>query len=63
MKATEKINFTIMLEKGIKKLNLEELHLVKTTLNKEIENKNKLLFRGEKLHNAVDAREARKERR
>ena len=56
MKATEKINFTIMLEKGIKKLNLEELHLVKTTLNKEIENKNKLLFRGEKLHNAIEAR-------
>jgi len=56
MKATEKINFTIMLEKGIKKLSLEELHLVKTTLNKEIENKNKLLFRGEKLHNAIEAR-------
>jgi|TARA_Y100000389_G_scaffold847_1_gene897 hypothetical protein len=56
MKATEKINLMIRLEKGFKKLDFEELHLIKGTLDKEIENKSKLLFRGEKLHNAVEAR-------
>jgi len=56
MKATEKINLMIRLEKGFKKLDFEELHLIKGTLDKEIENKSKLLFRGKKLHNAVEAR-------
>jgi len=44
------------LEKNFKKLDFEELHMIKDTLNKEIENKAKLLFRGKKLHNAVEAR-------
>ena len=56
MKATEKIKLMMRLEKGFQKLDLEELHMIKDTLNKEIENKAKLLFRGKKLHNAVEAR-------
>ena len=56
MKATEKIKLMMRLEKNFKKLDLEELHMIKDTLNKEIENKAKLLFRGKKLHNAVEAR-------
>ena len=44
------------LEKGFQKLDLDELRMIKDTLNKEIENKAKLLFRGKKLHNAVEAR-------
>ena len=48
------------LEKNFKKLDLEELHMIKDTLNKEIDNKFKLFGRGEKLHKAVLKREARK---
>ena len=61
MKATEKINLMIRLEKGFKKLDFEELHLIKGTLDKEIENKSKLLFRGKKLHKAVEERKLPKE--
>jgi len=57
MKATEKIKLMIRLEKGFKKLDLEELNLISKTLDKEIENKVKLLFRGEKLHKAILERE------
>ena len=60
MKATEKIKLIIDLEFGFQQLDFEELHMIKDTLNKEIENKTKLLFRGEKLHKAVTEREARK---
>ena len=56
MKATEKIKLMIALEFGFQQLDFEELHMIKDTLNKEIENKAKLLFRGKKLHNAVEAR-------
>jgi len=49
MKATEKIKLMIRLEKGFKKLDLDE-----------IENKVKLFFRGEKLHKAVLKRELKK---
>ena len=59
MKATEKIKLMMRLEKNFKKLDFEELHMIRDTLNKEIENKTKLLFRGEKLHKAVLKREAR----
>ncbi len=34
--------------------------MIKDTLNKEIENKTKLLFRGEKLHKAITERELKK---
>ena len=37
MKATEKIKLMMRLEKGFQKLDLEELHMIKDTLNKEIE--------------------------
>jgi len=57
MKATEKIKLMIRLEKGFKKLDLDELNLISKTLDKEIENKVKLLFRGEKLHKAILERE------
>jgi len=60
MKATEKIKLMMRLEKGFQKLDLEELHMIKDTLNKEIDNKFKLFHRGEKLHKAVLKREARK---
>ena len=60
MKATEKIKLIIELEVGFKQLDLEELHMIKDTLNKEIDNKTKLLFRGEKLHKAVLKRELKK---
>jgi len=60
MKATEKIKLMIRLEKGFKKLDLEELNLISKTLDKEIENKVKLLLRGEKLHKAVLKRELEK---
>jgi hypothetical protein len=60
MKATEKIKLMMRLEKGFQKLDLEELHMIKDTLNKEIENKTKLLFRGEKLHKAILKRELKK---
>ena len=60
MKATEKIKLMMRLEKGFQKLDLEELHMIKDTLNKEIDNKTKLLFRGEKLHKAVLKRELKK---
>ena len=60
MKATEKIKLMMRLERGFKKLDFEELHMIKDTLNKEIENKTKLLFRGEKLHKAVTERELKK---
>ena len=53
MKTTEKIKLMIRLEKGFKKLDLEELNLISKTLDKEIENKVKLFFRGEKLHKAI----------
>ena len=56
MKAGDKIILMIELELGFKELNLDELHMIKGTLDKEIEKKNKLLFRGKKLHNAVEAR-------
>jgi len=57
MKTTEKIKLMIRLEKGFKKLDLDELNLISKTLDKEIENKVKLLFRGEKLHKAILERE------
>ena len=60
MKATEKIKLMIRLEKGFKKLDLDELNLISKTLDKEIENKVKLLLRGEKLHKAVLKRELEK---
>ena len=60
MKATEKIKLMIRLEKGFKKLDLDELNLISKTLDKEIENKVKLFFRGEKLHKAVLKRELKK---
>ena len=60
MKATEKIKLMIRLEKGFKKLDLDELNLISKTLDKEIENKVKLLFRGEKLHKAIQERELTK---
>ena len=53
MKATEKIKLMMRLEKGFQKLDLEELHMIKDTLNKEIDNKFKLFHRGERLHKAV----------
>ena len=39
MKATEKIKLMMRLEKGFKKLDLDELNLISKTLDKEIENK------------------------
>ena len=60
MKATEKIKLIIDLEFGFQQLDFEELHMIKDTLNKEIENKTKLLFRGEKLHKAILKRELKK---
>ena len=60
MKATEKIKLIIELEVGFKQLDLEELHMIKDTLNKEIDNKTKLLFRGEKLHKAILKRELKR---
>ena len=60
MKATEKIKLIIDLEFGFQQLDFEELHMIKDTLNKEIDNKTKLLFRGEKLHKAVLKRELKK---
>ena len=61
MKATEKIKLMIDLEFGFQQLDFEELHMIKDTLNKEIELKSKLLFRGEKLHKAVEKRKLPKE--
>ena len=60
MKATEKIKLMMRLEKGFQKLDLEELHMIKDTLNKEIDNKFKLFSRGEKLHKAILKRELKK---
>ena len=60
MKATEKIKLMMRLEKGFQKLDLEELHMIKDTLNKEIDNKFKLFHRGEKLHKAITERELKK---
>ena len=60
MKTTEKIKLMIRLEKGFKKLDLDELNLISKTLDKEIENKVKLFFRGEKLHKAILKRELKK---
>ena len=37
MKATEKIKLIIDLEFGFQQLDFEELHMIKDTLNKEIE--------------------------
>jgi hypothetical protein len=37
MKATEKIKLMMRLEKGFQKLDFEELHMIRDTLNKEIE--------------------------
>ena len=37
MKATEKIKLMMRLEKGFQKLDLDELYMIKDTLNKEIE--------------------------
>jgi hypothetical protein len=39
MKATEKIKLMMRLEKGFQKLDLDELYMIKDTLNKEIANK------------------------
>ena len=36
MKATEKIKLMMRLEKGFQKLDFEELHMIRDTLNKEI---------------------------
>ena len=36
MKATEKIKLMMRLEKNFKKLDFEELHMIRDTLNKEI---------------------------
>ena len=44
MKATEKIKLMIDLEFGFQQLDFEELHMIKDTLNKEIEIKSKLFF-------------------
>ena len=60
MKATEKIKLMMRLEKGFKKLDLDELNLISKTLDKEMENKAKLFFRGEKLHKAILKRELTK---
>ena len=60
MKATEKIKLMIDLEFGFQQLDFEELHMIKDTLNKEIENKAKLLFRGKKLHKTVEERKLSK---
>jgi len=60
MKTTEKIKLMMRLEKGFKKLDLDELNLISKTLNKEMENKAKLFFRGEKLHKAILKRELKK---
>ena len=60
MKTTEKIKLMMRLEKGFKKLDLDELNLISKTLDKEMENKAKLFFRGEKLHKAILKRELKK---
>jgi hypothetical protein len=39
MKATEKIKLVMQLEKGFQKLDLEELYMIRNTLNKKIANK------------------------
>jgi|TARA_R110001592_G_scaffold326109_1_gene606836 hypothetical protein len=39
MKATEKIKLVMQLEKGFQELDLEELYMIRNTLNKEIANK------------------------
>ena len=39
MKATEKIKLVMQLEKGFQDLDLEELYMIRNTLNKEIANK------------------------
>ena len=49
MKATEKIKLMMRLEKGFKKLDLEELHMIRDTLNKEIKFKFKLFWSKKKL--------------
>ena len=60
MKATEKIKLMIDLEFGFQQLDFEELHMIKDTLNKEIDNNFKLFHRGERLHKAVLKRELKK---
>ena len=51
MKATEKIKLMMRLEKGFQKLDLEELHMIRDTLNKEIkkreEEKNNNIMKGD----------------
>ena len=39
MKATEKIKLMMRLEKGFQKLDLDELYMIRNTLNKEIDKK------------------------
>ena len=39
MKATEKIKLMMRLEKNFKKLDFEELHMIRNTLNREIDKK------------------------
>ena len=39
MKATEKIKLVMQLEKGFQELDLEELYMIRNTLNKKIANK------------------------
>ena len=39
MKATEKIKLMMRLEKGFQKLDLDELHMIKKVLEKEIDKK------------------------
>ena len=62
MKATEKIKLMIRLEKGIKKLDLEELNIISKIVEDKVEDKMKLLSRGKKLHAAVLEREMKHQR-
>jgi len=39
VKATEKIKLMMRLEKGFQKLDLDELYMIRNTLNKEIDKK------------------------
>ena len=63
MKTTEKIKLMIRLEKGIKKLDLEELNMISKIVEDKVEDKMKLLSRGKKLHAAVLEREMKHQRK
>ena len=56
MKTTDKINLMIKLEKGLMKLELEELNLISKVVEKQKEDRLKLLFRGKKNHEAIEKR-------